>query len=156
MSSPRAAGGCGPGDEAPALPAAGGCRAAGNRWSGQLAAAGASVRWSNHRRRRRRRVNRRWSHMHLDSRAAIITGASTGIGRACALRFAREGARLVLADGNEDDGRSLARQIEETGGQARFIPADVARREDNERIVDACVERYGRLDILVCNAGITM
>ncbi len=94
--------------------------------------------------------------MRLRGCATVITGASTGIGRACALRFAREGARLVLADCNEPEGRALARAIEADGGAAHFIAADVAARPDNERMLDACVQRYGRLDILVCNAGVTL
>jgi len=94
--------------------------------------------------------------MRLHERAVVITGASTGIGRACALRFAREGACLILADHNEEDGLALARELEAGGAEARFMAVDVARREDNERMLESCVERYGRLDILVCNAGITL
>lgn len=86
----------------------------------------------------------------------MITGASTGIGRASALRFAEEGARLVLADLQETEGREVARAIEERGGTARFVRADVSKRDDNERTIDLCVERYGSVDILFCNAGITL
>ena len=86
----------------------------------------------------------------------MITGASTGIGRASALRFAQEGAHLVLADIQQADGESLVHAIAETGGTACFVRADVGRRADSERMIDACVERYGRLDILFCNAGITL
>src|SRR5690242_16458912 len=94
--------------------------------------------------------------MRLAGKAAIITGASTGIGRASALRFADEGARLVLVDMQESEGAAVAREIERRGGKAHFVHADVSRREDNERAVDLCVERYGALDILFCNAGITL
>ncbi|HKO15943.1 MAG TPA: SDR family oxidoreductase [Gemmatimonadaceae bacterium] len=94
--------------------------------------------------------------MRLAGRAAVITGASTGIGRASALRFAAEGAQLVLADRREDGGRAVAREVEQRGGRACFLPADVSRRADAERAVDLCVERYGRLDILFCNAGINL
>ena len=94
--------------------------------------------------------------MRLAGKAAVLTGASTGIGRACALRFAREGARLVLADVQEADGEALAREIEGAGGEARFVRADVSRRADNERAVDRCVELYGRIDVLFCNAGVTL
>jgi len=86
----------------------------------------------------------------------VITGASTGIGRASALRFAQEGARLVLADVQDADGEALAQAIARSGGTACFVRADVSRRADNERMIDACVERYGRLDILFCNAGINL
>jgi NAD(P)-dependent dehydrogenase (short-subunit alcohol dehydrogenase family) len=94
--------------------------------------------------------------MRLAGRAAVITGASAGIGRACALRFAAEGARLVLADLAESWGRALVGEIEAGGGAACFIRADVAQRHDNERMIDLCVERYGTLDVLFCNAGINL
>ena len=94
--------------------------------------------------------------MRLAGKSAVITGASTGIGRACALRFAREGARLIIADRQNDAGHSLVREIEQLGGTGSFVHADVARRTDNERAIDACVERYGGIDILFCNAGITL
>lgn len=83
----------------------------------------------------------------------MITGASTGIGRASALRFGEEGARLVLVDVEESD---VAREVERRGGTARFVHGDVSRREDNERALELCVESYGALDILFCNAGITL
>ena len=94
--------------------------------------------------------------MRLDGRAALITGASTGIGRATALRFADEGARLILADVAEREGREVLRAVEQRGGTACFVRADVSRRDDNEHVVDLCVERYGSVDILFCNAGITL
>jgi NAD(P)-dependent dehydrogenase (short-subunit alcohol dehydrogenase family) len=94
--------------------------------------------------------------MRLEGKSAVITGASTGIGRACALRFAREGARLVLADLHDEPGETLAREITATGGTATFMHTDVARRADNERAIDRCVERFGGIDILFCNAGITL
>ena len=84
----------------------------------------------------------------LPGKAAVITGAASGIGRASALRFAAEGARLILADLEEPD--------EETMKAGRFVRTDVSRRADNERMIDVCVERFGRLDILFCNAGVTL
>ncbi len=86
----------------------------------------------------------------------MITGASSGIGRACALRFAAEGARLLLADLLTDEGESLAREIASAGGIASFVHTDVGRREDDERAIDACVEQFGAVDILFCNAGVTL
>jgi NAD(P)-dependent dehydrogenase (short-subunit alcohol dehydrogenase family) len=94
--------------------------------------------------------------MRLAGKTAVITGASTGIGRACALRFAREGARLVLADLRDEPGELVRREIEGAGGDACFVRTDVARREDNERAIDRCVERYGSVDILFCNACVTL
>jgi NAD(P)-dependent dehydrogenase (short-subunit alcohol dehydrogenase family) len=92
----------------------------------------------------------------LAGKSAVITGASTGIGRASALRFAREGARLIVADLRDDAGRELCREIEAGGGTAHFARTDVASRVDNERAIDECVERFGSIDILFCNAGITL
>jgi NAD(P)-dependent dehydrogenase (short-subunit alcohol dehydrogenase family) len=94
--------------------------------------------------------------MRLSGKAAVITGASTGIGRASALRFAEEGARLVLVDVRDAEGADVAREVERRGGTACFVSGDVGRREDNERALDLCAERYGTLDILFCNAGITL
>ena len=94
--------------------------------------------------------------MRLAGKAAVITGASTGIGRASALRFAAEGARLLLVDNQEPEGAGVVREIERHGGTAHFMPGDVSRRQDNERALELCVERYGALDILFCNAGITL
>jgi len=92
----------------------------------------------------------------LDGKAAVITGALTGIGRATALRFAREGARVVLTGLFEAQGESLVHEIESRGGTAYFARSDVRKRRDNEHAIDVCVERFGALDILFCNAGVTL
>jgi NAD(P)-dependent dehydrogenase (short-subunit alcohol dehydrogenase family) len=94
--------------------------------------------------------------VRLAGKAVVLTGASAGIGRACARRFAREGARLVLADTQEGEGTALAREIAAAGGAAIFVRADVSRRADNERAVDRCVERWGAIDVLFCNAGVNL
>ena len=94
--------------------------------------------------------------MRLAGRSVVITGASSGIGRASALRFAREGARLLLASHQDDPSRELVREIEAAGGTAAFEHTDVSRRAETEHAIDACVERYGGIDILFCNAGITL
>ncbi len=89
----------------------------------------------------------------LKGKTAIITGATSGIGRATALVFAREGARVVVADLDDARGQQVVGEITQASGEATFVRTDVSRREDNERMVDTCLERYGRLDILYRNAG---
>jgi NAD(P)-dependent dehydrogenase (short-subunit alcohol dehydrogenase family) len=99
---------------------------------------------------------RQQSPLPLAGRAVALTGASTGIGRAIALRFAAAGARLILGDVLEEEGAALASQIRSRGAQAVFLRLDVGCRTDNERFVEACVDRFGGLDVLLCNAGITL
>jgi len=94
--------------------------------------------------------------MRLTGKAAVITGASTGIGRASALRFGEEGARLLLVDNQESEGEDVAREVQRRGGTACFVRGDVSRLDDNERALELCAERYGAVDILFCNAGITL
>jgi NAD(P)-dependent dehydrogenase (short-subunit alcohol dehydrogenase family) len=92
--------------------------------------------------------------MKLNQRVAVITGAAQGIGAACAQAFAAEGARVVIADLNEVGGTALVRDIAAAGGTAIFCRADVGDRRDAERLVAHAVEHFGRLDVLVNNAGI--
>ena len=94
--------------------------------------------------------------MRLAGKTAVITGAGSGIGAAAARLFAQEGARVVVADRRADEGAAVVGAITAAGGDACFVPTDVSRRADNERLLDACLDRYGRLDILYCNAGISM
>ena len=92
--------------------------------------------------------------MKLKDKVAIVTGGGSGIGREIALLFAREGARLSVADYVAETGEDTVRRIGEGGGEAIFIKADVSWAIDAERIVRQTVEKYGKLDILCNNAGI--
>ncbi len=89
----------------------------------------------------------------LDGRVAIVTGSANGIGRAIAERLARDGASVVVADLSAAGG-DVAAGIEHAGGQAAFVPTDVTRDDDLRRMIDAAVVRFGRLDVLVNNAGV--
>lgn len=91
----------------------------------------------------------------FDEKVALVTGASSGIGRAVALHFARGGARVVVSDVSADGGEETVSLIAREGGEARFIRADVARPEDCEALVRSTEEAYGRLDIACNNAGIS-
>lgn len=83
----------------------------------------------------------------------LITGAITGIGRATAFAFAREGARLVVSGRRDVEGRELARELRDLGVEAEFVQADVRKEDDVRKLVDATVARFGRLDVAVNNAG---
>jgi len=93
--------------------------------------------------------------MRLAEKTALITGAGNGIGRATALRFAREGAALLLVDLDEEGLNETAAAIRAEDGRCRPVVADVVNRADVQRAVDAAVAEFGRLDILINNAGIT-
>jgi NAD(P)-dependent dehydrogenase (short-subunit alcohol dehydrogenase family) len=90
----------------------------------------------------------------LQGKVALVTGASTGIGKASALAFAREGATVVVSDINVDGGEETARLIGDSGGRAFFFEADVSKEDHVEALVSRTVEAYGRLDCAFNNAGI--
>ncbi len=94
--------------------------------------------------------------MNYKDKIAVVTGASSGIGRALAYEFARRGCRVVLAARSEDKLQSVVNDIKAAGGDAFAVETDVTRPEDCKRLVERTVERFGGLDILVCNAGISM
>jgi glucose 1-dehydrogenase len=89
--------------------------------------------------------------MRLHGRTALITGAAGGIGLACARRFIEEGARVTIADTDAARGEMAAEAL---GESCRFVPADVGDKADATRIVDATCDHWGRIDILVSNAGV--
>ena len=92
--------------------------------------------------------------MRLDGKVALISGGARGMGAAEARLFAREGARVVIGDLLEGEGRAVEAEIVAKGGAALFVPLDVTREADWERAVAATVERFGLLNVLVNNAGI--
>jgi acetoin reductase-like protein len=92
--------------------------------------------------------------MQFQERVAIITGAASGMGRAMALAFAKEGATVVVADLNEEGAQKVVDEIESAGGAGLALRLDVSKSEESHAVVAQVVERYGRLDILVNNAGI--
>lgn len=92
----------------------------------------------------------------LYGKVALITGGASGQGRAAALTFAAAGGRIAVADVNDVGANETVKLVEDCGGEALAIHADVSRRVDNESMVDATVERFGRLDVLYNNAAVQM
>jgi 3-oxoacyl-[acyl-carrier protein] reductase len=90
----------------------------------------------------------------LTDRVAVVTGAASGIGQACAERLAEAGATVVCADREEDGAAGTAERITAAGGRADLVPVDVADREQVEALVHVAVDRYGRLDVMANVAGI--
>jgi NAD(P)-dependent dehydrogenase (short-subunit alcohol dehydrogenase family) len=90
----------------------------------------------------------------LTGRVGLLTGTATGIGRAGAALFAREGAALVTLDSNEEEGRRTVAGIEQAGGRAVFVHGDVSRPDDVQRAVTTAVDTYGKLDLVWSNAGV--
>lgn len=89
----------------------------------------------------------------LEGKVAIVTGASSGIGRATAILFAREGAKVVLAARRASQGENVAKEIQAAGGTALFVRTDVSRAEEVKALVEQTVSKYGRLDCAVNNAA---
>ncbi len=92
--------------------------------------------------------------MRLQDKVAIITGAARGMGAAEARIFAKEGAKVILGDIQVEDGQSVAQEINEAGGQAIFIEMDVSKQSDWQRTIDAAISNFGKINVLVNNAGI--
>lgn len=85
---------------------------------------------------------------------ALVTGGGPGLGRASGVRMASEGAAVAVADIDPEDGPESCRQIEEAGGKALFVEADITRAEDDERMVAQAIKEFGRLDVLLASAGV--
>jgi len=93
--------------------------------------------------------------MRLDGKVALISGGARGMGAEEARIFAREGAKVVIGDISEDEGKAVEAQISEAGGEVLFVLLDVTKEEDWASAVDQAVARFGKLDVLVNNAGIS-
>ena len=90
----------------------------------------------------------------LQGRVVIVTGAANGIGEACARRFAAEAAHVVLADVNSERGAAVAAELRSAGHSAGFMACNVSRKADVDALVDHVLQAFGRVDVLVNNAGI--
>lgn len=89
----------------------------------------------------------------MNKPVVLITGALTGIGRATAIAFANEGARLVVSGRHNDEGQRLVAELRKLGTEAEFLRSDVRHEDDIRSLVDQTVARFGRLDVAVNNAG---
>lgn len=91
----------------------------------------------------------------LEGKVAIITGSSEGMGKATALLFAKNGAKVAITGRTEETGEEVAKEIRDSGGEAQYFKLDVSKEENCKNVVDEVVKKWGKLDILVNNAGVT-
>jgi len=91
--------------------------------------------------------------MSMENRVAIVTGGGAGIGKACSIRFAKEGARVIIGDFSKEDGQTTCERIKADGGQAVYCYGDVSREADCHTFAKTAFDNWGRIDILVANAG---
>src|SRR5437868_14000894 len=90
----------------------------------------------------------------LKGKSAVVTGSAAGIGKATAMLFASEGARMVVSDIDEDPAREVVNAIVARGGEAMFVKADVSNPDDAKQLIETTVQSYGQLDVLVNNAAV--
>lgn len=94
--------------------------------------------------------------MGLKGKVVVITGASSGIGAAMAQVYAADGAKVVLGARQEDKLREIVERIKAQGGEAAYATTDVVDADDCRRLIDTAVERFGGIDVMICNAGLSM
>src|SRR4051812_11025515 len=92
----------------------------------------------------------------LDNKVAIVTGAAMGIGKSAAAALAKEGSKVVVTDVNDEIGKATVEEIKKAGGDALFQHADVGVTADIQRAVQTAVDRYGKLNVLINNAGVAI
>lgn len=92
--------------------------------------------------------------MKLQDKVTVVTGAGSGMGRAIAMLYAQEGAKVVVSDINSDSASMVVEEIKENGGEAIVVVANVAKEEDIQNLIDTAISTYGSVDVLVNNAGI--
>lgn len=90
----------------------------------------------------------------LGNKVSLITGGASGIGKAIALLFSKEGSKIIITDINEDNGQSVVDEIKDCGGEAMFIQHDVTKEDEWKKALDIAQKQFGKLDVLVNNAGI--
>lgn len=92
----------------------------------------------------------------LNNRVVVVTGASSGIGEAMAREYAKMGAKVVMGARREEELRRIASEIEAEGGKVAYAACDVVKEEDCKHLVDTAIEAFGGIDIMICNAGLSM
>ena len=92
----------------------------------------------------------------MNDKVIVITGASSGIGEAMAREYAKMGAKIVMAARRREELEHIAQNIEAQGGKVAYAVCDVTKEEDCKHLVDVAIERFGRIDIMICNAGLSM
>jgi NAD(P)-dependent dehydrogenase (short-subunit alcohol dehydrogenase family) len=94
--------------------------------------------------------------MKIEGQVAIVTGGGSGLGRAMAIGFAREGAKVLIAEVREDEARRVCQEIKSFGGAAEIFVGDLSQEFAAQQMVDFCAQKFGRVDVLITNAGLRM